>query len=187
MDFKALLVNRRSIRDFQNKEVPLSVVKEILQDTCLAPTARNFQPCRFIIIQNRDIMKRLSDESKKNILYDIVQNPASPMKQLESRFRDENFNVFYNAPCLVLFIGPAGAAFLDADCALTAAYFMFSAVTRGLGTCWIGSGMHIRERAILDEIGVPENCRIVAPIIIGYPTNIPPASERHAPDIIKVI
>jgi nitroreductase len=132
-------------------------------------------------------MKRLSDESKKNILSDIIRNPTSPMKQLESRFRDEHFNVFYNAPCLVLFIGPSGAAFLDADCALTAAYFMFSAVSRGLGTCWIGSGMHIHDLRILDEIGVPENCRIVAPIIIGYPTSIPPASERHAPDIIKVM
>ena len=187
MDFTTLLINRRSIRDFQDKDVPVSLVKEILQDTCLAPTARNFQPCRFIIIQNRDVMKRLSDESKKNILSDIVHNPASPMKQLESRFRDERFNVFYNAPCLVLFIGPADAAFLDADCALTAAYFMFSAASRGLGTCWIGSGMHIRERTMLDEISVPGNCRIVAPIIIGYPTSIPPASERHAPDIIKVM
>jgi len=187
MDFKTLLVKRRSIRDYQDKDVPLSVIKEILQDTCLAPTARNLQPCRFIIIHDRGIIKRLSDESKKNLLSDIMQNPASPMKQLESRFRDEKFNVYYNAPCLVLFIGPWEKPFLDADCALTAAYFMFSAVSRGLGTCWIGSGMHIRDRNILDEIGVPEDCRIVAPIIIGYPTGIPPASERHAPDIVKIL
>jgi len=187
MDFKTLLTNRRSVRDFQNREVSLSIIKEIIQDTCLAPTARNLQPCRFIIIQDRDVIKMLSDESKKNILSDITQNPASPMKQLESRFRDERFNVFYNAPCLVLFIGPTGAAFLDVDCALTAAYFMFSATSRGLGTCWIGSGMHIRDRKILDDIGVPVDCQIVAPIIIGYPTSIPPASERHAPDILKII
>jgi len=187
MDFKTLLTNRRAIRDFQIREVPLSIIKEIIQDTYLAPTARNLQPCRFIIIQDRDVIKMLSDESKKNILSDITQNPASPMKQLESRFRDERFNVFYNAPCLVLFIGPTGAAFLDVDCALTAAYFMFSATSRGLGTCWIGSGMHIRDRKILDDIGVPVDCQIVAPIIIGYPTSIPPASERHAPDILKII
>ena len=37
MDFKTLLMNRRSIRDLQDREVPLSVVQEILQDTCLAP------------------------------------------------------------------------------------------------------------------------------------------------------
>ena len=35
MDFKTLLANRRAIREFQDREVPLSVVKEIIQDTCL--------------------------------------------------------------------------------------------------------------------------------------------------------
>jgi nitroreductase len=65
MDFRSLLKNRRSIREFQDREVPLGTVKEILQDTCLAPTASNGQPCRFVIIQDRGYMKRLSDESKK--------------------------------------------------------------------------------------------------------------------------
>ena len=51
MDFETLLTNRRSIRDFRDRNVPLSVVKEIIQDTCLAPTASNRQPCRFVIIQ----------------------------------------------------------------------------------------------------------------------------------------
>jgi hypothetical protein len=36
-------------------------------------------------------------------------------------------------------------------------------------------------------MGIPGDYRIVAPIIIGYPASIPPASERHAPDIGKVI
>ena len=76
---------------------------------------------------------------------------------------------------------------LDVDCGLTVAYFMFSATSRGLGTCWIGLGAHIRDRQILREIGVPNECRIVAPIILGYPVTIPPASERHAPDIVRVL
>jgi len=80
-----------------------------------------------------------------------------------------------------------GAAFLDVDCALTAAYFMFSATARGLGTSWIGSGMNIRSHKMLRDLGVPEDCRIVAPIIDGYPTSIPPASGRHAPNIIKIL
>ncbi|MCX5846368.1 MAG: nitroreductase family protein [Deltaproteobacteria bacterium] len=187
MDFKTLLTNRRAIRDFQNKEVPLSVIKEIIQDTCLAPTATNGQPCKFIIIQNRDYIKKLSDESKRNLLSDLEQNPDSPLKNYEPRLRDEQFNVFYNAPCLAYFIGPKDIHSLDVDCALTVAYFMFSATSRGLGTCWIGLGAHIRDYKILSDIGVPKDCEIVAPIILGYPTSIPPASERHAPDIVKII
>jgi len=187
MAFKMLLTNRRSIRDFQDKEVPLSIIKEIIQDTCLAPTARNGQPCKFIIIQNRDYIRKLSDESKRNLLSDLEQNPESTLKQYELRLRDDKFNVFYNAPCLVFFIGPEEVQSLDVDCALTVAYFMFSATARGLGTCWIGLGAHIRDRKILDDIGVPVDSRIVAPIIVGYPASIPPASERHAPDIVKII
>jgi len=187
MDFKTLLTNRRAIRDFQNREVPLSIIKDIIQDTCLAPTARNGQPCLFIIIQKRDYIKKLSDESKRNLLSDLEQNPESIVKNYESRLRDEQFNVFYNAPSLVYFIGSADVHSLDVDTALTVAYFMFSATSRGLGTCWIGLGAHIRDRKILDDIGVPLDYQIVAPIILGYPTSIPPASERHAPDILKII
>ena len=187
MDFKTLLTNRRSIRDFQDRNVPLSVVKEIIQDTCLAPTASNRQPCRFVIIQDREWIKKLSTESKHNLLADLARNPEAPLKQYEAALRDEKFNVFYNAPCLVLVIGPRDVFSLDVDCGLTAAYFMFSAVSRGLGTCWIGLGAHIRDRQILSEIGVPDECRIVAPIILGYPVTIPPVSERHAPEILRVI
>lgn len=187
MDFNTLLTNRRAIREFQNREVPLTTIKKIIQDTCLAPTARNGQPCKFIIIQNRDYIKLLSDESKKNLLSDLEQNPESPLKNYEPRLRDEQFNVFYNAPCLICFIGPKDLHSLEIDCALTVAYFMFSATSRGLGTCWIGLGAHVRDHKILSDIGVPKDYEIVAPIILGYPTSIPAASERHAPDILKII
>jgi nitroreductase len=187
MDFKTLLTSRRSIRDFRDQNVPLSVVKKILQETCLAPTASNRQPCRFIIIQEREWIKKLSAESKRNLLADLTRNPESPLKQYEAALRDEKYNVFYNAPCLVLVIGPRDVFSLDVDCGLTVAYFMLSAVSRGLGTCWIGLGAHIRDRQILTEIGVPNGYRIVAPIILGYPVTIPPASERHAPEIVRVI
>jgi nitroreductase len=187
MDFKTLLTNRRAIRDYQDREVPLSVVKEIIQDTCLAPTASNRQPCRFVVIQNQEWIEKLSTESKRNLLADLARNPDLPLKQYEATLRDEKFNVYYNAPCLVLIIGPKNVFSLDVDCGLTAAYFMFSAVSRGLGTCWIGLGAHIRDRELLSEISVPEDCRVVAPIILGYPVTIPPASERHAPEIVKVI
>jgi nitroreductase len=187
MDFKTLLKKRRSIRDFRKRGVPLSIIKEIIHDTCLAPTAMNGQPCKFIIIRNRDYIKKLSDESKKNLLSDLLKNPESPLKQYESYLRDDKFNAFYNAPCLVYFIGPKDVHSLEIDCALTVAYFMFSATSRGLGTCWIGLGAHIRDRKILSDMGVPEDCEIVAPIILGYPKSIPSASERHASDILKII
>jgi nitroreductase len=187
MDFKTLLMNRRSIRDFQDQEVPLPLVHDILQDTCLAPTASNGQPCRFVIIRDRELMKRISDESKSNLLADLAGHPDAPLKRYEAALRSDAFNVFYNAPCLILIVGPREIPSLEIDCALTAAYLMFSATSRGLGTCWVALGAHIRSDEMLRQIGVPEGCLIVAPIILGYPKAVPQASARHIPDIIREI
>jgi nitroreductase len=87
----------------------------------------------------------------------------------------------------VYVIGPTAVWSLDIDCALTVAYFIFSATSRGLGTCWIALGANIRDPRILKEMGVTEGYRIVAPVILGYPTGIPQASERHSPDIVRII
>ncbi len=84
-------------------------------------------------------------------------------------------------------IGPRDLSSLEVDCALTAAYFMFSATSRGLGTCWIGLGSHIKDPQLLAEMGMTKDEGIVAPIIVGYPVGIPEASERHAPRIAKVL
>ena len=187
MDFQTLLTNRRSIRDFQDRDVPLTLIEQILQDSCQAPTASDGQPCRFIIIRDRACLKRISDESKRNLLEDIRKNPDSPVKMYETFLQNESFNVFYNAPCAVFVIGPKKVKSLDVDGALTIAYMMFSAAARGLGTCWVALGSYLRAPEILAEIGMPEDCRIVAPVIIGYPVATPAASERHAPVIVKVI
>ncbi len=187
MDFSDILRKRRSIRKFQDKEISVDIVKEIIKDSCLAPSSGNRQPWKFIIINNKDLIKRLSDESKKNLLSDIENNPDASAKRYESILRRRNFNVFYNAPCLVFIVGPENVRSLHVDCALAASYFMFSATTRGLGTCWIGLGAHIRNTDILKQIGMPEAHRIVAPIILGYPNIIPSPPHRNDPCILKIL
>lgn len=187
MDFSELLKNRRAVRDFQNRDVPLETIREIIQDTTLAPTASNAQPCRFIIIRDRNLMKQMSDESKKNLLDDIRNNPGSTLSMYIDVLKDKTFNLFYNAPCLVLIAGPRASSSLGVDCALTAAYFMFSATERGLGTCWVALGGNIKDPDLIKTIGLPDDCVIAAPLILGYPVSIPQASERHAPELLKII
>ena len=97
MEFQELLKNRRSIRDYQEKEVPLVTVTDIIRESCLAPSSGNGQPWQFVVINRKETMKRLSDESKKNLLSDIARNPDSPAKKYEDILRKEEFNVFYNA------------------------------------------------------------------------------------------
>jgi nitroreductase len=186
-DFQALLGTRRSIREFQDREVPLDLVREIIRETCLAPSAMNGQPWRFSIVTNREKIKKLSDESKKNLLSDLEADPSSPIKRYEDILRNPGFNVFYNAPCVVYICGPSGLGSLDVDCSLAACYFMFAAAARNLGTCWIGLGAHLRDSAILKDLGITGDLQIVAPIILGYPKSIPEASERSEPVILGIV
>jgi nitroreductase len=187
MEFQVLLKNRRSIRDFLEKEVSPDTVTDIIMESCLAPSSGNGQPWQFVVINRKETMKRLSDESKKNLLSDIAQNPDSPAKKYEDILRNEEFNVFYNAPCVVYVIGPRDYPLLSVDCSLFACYFMLAAAARGLGTCWIGLATNLRNAELMREIGIPKDCRIVAPIIIGHPKSIPEPSARNKPRILKVV
>jgi len=186
MDFQELLKNRRSVRNFENKKVPLQLLYTIIQEACFAPSAMNQQPWRFIIIQNTDLMKRISDENKKNMLLEIQTHPDSPLKHYESSLKANHFNVFYNASSLIIICGKRHFS-LREDCSLAAAYLMFSASEKHLATCWIGFGANIFDPKLRAEIGLTDDLEIVAPIAIGYATSIPECPKRSAPFILKEI
>lgn len=186
MKYEELLKNRRSIRDYLDKKVEIALVKEILQDACLSPSHCNLQPWRFIVIQDKSLMKRISDECRKGLLSHIEKNPAGFFKRFENTLKKSRFNIFYNAPTLVMIVGKKDQLFLREDLALCAAYFMFAATARNLGTCYIGLAQDINNLNLKKEIGIEEGEEIIVSIIIGYPQNSPIAPERIAPEI-KVI
>ncbi len=187
MDYSELIMHRRSIRDFEDRVVSLDMGKEIINESCLAPSSGNRQEWRFVIVNNKDWIKRLSDESKNNILKEIEVNPETYMSRYKEALKNKNFNVFYNAPCLIIIVGPKDNHSLEIDCSLMASYIMFAATARGLGTCWIGLGNYIQDSGMLKELGITDDLSIVAPIILGYPKRIPKASGRKDPQILGVI
>jgi nitroreductase len=144
-DFFEIMKNRRSIRDFEERKVSPEIIESILSESCQAPSAANERPWRFIVIHNKDLIKRLSDESKANLLSRIEEDPNISIKKYRDVLRLPEFNVFYNAPCLILIAGPHKRRTYKVDCALCAAYLMFSAASRGLGTCWVDLGSDIRK------------------------------------------
>jgi nitroreductase len=186
-DFFELLNKRRSIRNYHDKAVPMDLLTDIITESCLAPSASNGQPWKFIIICDKNMIKRLSDESKKNLVTALESEPDSSSRQYEAILRNKSFNVFYNAPCLVFIVGSRKLRSLPVDCSLAACYFMFSAAARGLGTCWVGLGRDIQDPAIRSELGLTAEMGIVAPIIVGYPNESPTAPLRNKPDILKVV
>ena len=56
-----------------------------------APSAMNFQPWAFVVVQNRNLLKEFSDRSK-----DLSAKADKPAK-LKERHTDPEFNIFYNA------------------------------------------------------------------------------------------
>lgn len=187
MEFIELLKNRRSVRKFQEKEVPVELLKSMIQDSILAPSAGNEQPWKFIVVNSRKMINSVSSECKKNFLERIANNPADYAKKYEKMLSNDDFNIFYNAPALILILGETGLKNLYADCALAASYLMMSATTKGLGTCWINFGTEIQDPEMKEELGLPDNHTIVAPIAIGYPEKIPGIPKRKDAQILRII
>lgn len=187
MIYEELLLKRRSIRNFSNKSVPNETIIKIIKESTYAPSSRNDQPWKFIIVNDRSLMKRISDEAKSNILKRVEINPNDYAKRYEKMLKNDNYNIFYNAPSVVFIIGEKKIKNMRINCSLAASYFMMSAASQGLGTCWINFGTIIKSPEILNELGIPDDCEIVAPIIIGYPSKIPNMPTRKDPEILKII
>jgi nitroreductase len=187
VDFFDLLETRRSVRNYQDKNVSLALLREIIQDACLAPSGGNRQSWRFIVVNDRDTIRGRSAgcPPKQGGGLDHHTPPRGQPKQ--TGLRNPKFNVFYNAPGLVIICGDKRSHSAEVDCALAASYLMLSAAARGLGTCWVDLGSQIRDPKLLEEIGLTDDLDIVAPIIIGYPKAIPAIPPRNEPIVLKTI
>ncbi len=185
MEFSELLIQRRSIREYEDKAVPTKLVEEIINESLYAPSGGNRQPWGFIVVNDRDTIKRLSDSSKQTILDEIEANPKHFMAIYKEGLTNKDNNVFYNAPCVVYILSPKDPT-SRADAAILATYFMLSAAAKGLGTCWIGLGTKPGPD-LKAEIGLTDDLGITAPLCLGYPKAIPDVPERRPANILKTI
>ncbi len=187
MNLSELIKIRRSIRNYQDKSVSIDIIKDIINDSIFAPSAGNEQSWQFIIVSNRIMIDRISVECKKNFLERIATNPGDFAKKYEKMLQNQSFHIFYHAPAVVYILGDTRVKNRIADCTLAAGYFMFSATSKGLGTCWVNFGKEINDLQLRKELGISENLEIIAPLALGYPKKIPAIPVRKKPQILKVI
>ena len=68
-NFMQLMLSRRSIRDFSSKDVPGSVIENILKTAISAPSGANKQPWSFVVVKNKHLKKKIriaaEEEEKK--------------------------------------------------------------------------------------------------------------------------
>ncbi len=55
------VMNRRSVRKFQDKPVPAEAVKQLLQAGMAGPSAVNARPWQFIVVDDRETMDKMAD------------------------------------------------------------------------------------------------------------------------------
>lgn len=182
-----VIQNRRSIRNYQDRPVSLATIQSIINDTILAPSAGNEQSWKYLVVNNKEMIDRISYECKKNFLDYIAANPGDYAKKYEKMLQNESFHIFYHAPAVVFIMGEANVKNLVADCSLAACYFMFLATSKGLGTCWVNFATAVSNPELRNELGITDDLKIVAPIALGYPKKIPAIPPRKEPQILNII
>ena len=71
MDTLDAIIDRRSIRKFQDRKVPRKFIEKILELTVKAPSGKNRQPWRFVVLEGK----------KKDELVDIMTNNVEALNK----------------------------------------------------------------------------------------------------------
>ena len=94
------------------------------------------------------------------------------------------FNIFYNAPVLIVIYAKPEGPVPEADSCLAAQNLMLAAHNEGLGTCWIGfSRDFLNTSELKAELGIPDEYVAAAPLVLGYAAIDHPAVPRKDPEI----
>jgi nitroreductase len=183
----ANIKTRRSVREYLDMPLSEETIKKIIDAGRYAPTGLNLQPWRFMVVQNKEMLNKLSDYSKPILVKNLEGRKDAGAVNFLKRLQDKNFNLFYNAPVLIFVIGSKNNALTDYDCSMCAENMMLAAQSLGIGSCWIGGAAVIQQsEELMAELKIPQNYKIIAPLIFGYPGTTPPPPEKRDPVIFWI-
>jgi nitroreductase len=181
MELDVCIKGRRSVRTYKDEPVSKEQIETVLEAGTWAPSGMDRQPWRFIIIEDKKLIKMVSDETKELI--------KKNMQSLVSQFSTDKDIICYNAPMLVLICtekDPQWGHVSLLDSVLATQNMFLKAYELGLGTCYMGFVASLNSKPdILHKLGVPENCEMTVPFIIGHPKAKQGKSKRNKPNIIK--
>ncbi len=186
-DIIELIKTRRCVREYKEDPVSDDDIKFLIDCARYAPSGFNMQPWSFLVIKNRDAMRKISESGKKSMipLLEPFKDSSQKAKDFYVFLKTKGTNMFYNAPVLVIVVGNKNVMTADYDCAMAAQNMMLAAHSRGIGSCWIGGVLPaLMNEELLKELGAPEGYKAVAPLIFGYPKGKTVMPERIEPEII---
>ena len=156
------------MRSFTDEVVESDVISQLISLRTQSSTRPGNEAWSFAVLNNKNDIKRLSDESKHYLLEHLEEYPYS--QQYESRLYNGKYNIFLNAPCLLFVYGDINPPLNVYDCTLAACNIMQDAMQYNLRTCWIGFAGHICEtQKFKSKYNIPDHYKLVCALSVGYP------------------
>lgn len=176
MDVFETIKARRSVRSYKDESLEKVHVQKILQAAKHAPSARNMQPLKFVVVQNKETIKKLS----KVVVEEASRRyPSLALRQLEDP-------IFYSAPTIIFILGDKNYEWIELDAALAAENMMLHARSQDIASCFVGYARLLNfRRDILDELKITGNLSIIATLIFGYPKEWPEMPEKKEPEVVE--
>lgn len=175
-----LVFSRRSVRTFRNKLVPRKTLTRLLEVARYAPTAKNAQQLRWVMLDSPEKTEKLA-----TLVIDWLRNlskvdPANAKTvHAESLVRtwDAGYDVICrHAPQLAMIVAPKGP-WGASDAAIAAAYLELLANANKVGCCWAGyvcfALSHPAAHELREFVGVQEHEQVYAAQMMGFPRLAP--------------
>ena len=160
MDILKAIRERRSIRNFQKKDIPKEIVDKLIDALIWAPSAGNLQARKFFFVKDAKLKEDIASAALNQDF--IAESPLVIVGCADSRISSrygERGEYLYSIQ----------------DVAASIMGMMLVAHENGLGTVWVGAFM---EDDVFDILNLPKNLRPVAIIPVGYPARIPSPPPR---------
>ena len=160
MDIYQAIKLRKSVRAFQKRDVDKDVIHRILEAARLAPSAKNFQEWRFVVVRDPETRLRLAVAARDQKF--VAEAPVVLACCAET---DDH-------------VMTCGQLCYPIDVAIAIDHITLCAVAEGLGTCWIGAFF---EEQVKEILNIPPEIRVVQLLPIGYPRDPGPEEKRRLP------
>ncbi|MBQ1883334.1 MAG: nitroreductase family protein, partial [Bacteroidales bacterium] len=154
------IATRTSVREYKDEPVEEAKVEKLLRAAMAAPTAMNKQPWHFVVVNDKDQLKALSETS-----------PYAGM--------------LAKAPLAIVVCGDmlkaiegGGRDFWIQDASAATENLLLAANAMGLGAVWTGVyPSKDRCDAIAKVLELPSNIIPLNVVVLGYPTSNKPAPK----------
>ena len=88
---------RRSVRAYTPQRLDQATIHTLLAAAVRAPTAIHEEPWAFVILQDADMLKRVSDHAKGFFVEEMHRAHLDRGGHTLAKFEQPDFNIFYDA------------------------------------------------------------------------------------------